>query len=214
MEAEKINIIKTYLHKNGVKYYDIQAELIDHFATAIEREQQSNAKLSFKEALHTAHKKFGGKEGFRKFLEKAQESVNKKTWSMVGQTLLRFLTLPYLLLTLSIALAWYVAFNNFTFRADIVFGVITLLFLSVLLFNEIRLCKVPMFLPRKTTHSLGWVLYLVIYIPGNHIWISGDVWNSTFGIIYFTLLSITLISFYRVPEIAIRQTRKVYPQIA
>ncbi len=57
-------------------------------------------------------------------------------------------------------------------------------------------------------------IYLVIYIPGNHIWISGDVWNSTFGIIYFTLLSITLISFYRVPEIAIRQTRKVYPQIA
>ncbi len=71
-----------------------------------------------------------------------------------------------------------------------------------------------MYLPRKTTRALGWVLYLLVYIPGNHIWITGNVLSSTFGIIYFTFLTIALVSFYQIPKLAIEETRKTYPQIA
>ncbi len=214
MDVEKIEAIKSYLSKNGVKFYDIQAELIDHFATAIEQQQRLNGTLTFTEALHHAHQNFGGKEGFRQFLAKAQKNVSIKTYRMVGQTLLSFLKPPYLLLTLSIGALWYMAFSFLSFRTDLVFGAITLLFLGVLLLNEIRLKKVAMYLPRKTTRALGWVLYLLVYIPGNHIWITGNVLSNTFGIIYFTFLTIALISFYQIPKLAIEETHKLYPQIA
>lgn len=213
MQQKQIEIIKNYLAQNGVEYYDVQAELIDHFATAVERQQAQNPALGFKEALHKAHRDFGGKEGFRKFLEEAESSVRSKTYRMVGQTLLRFLSWPYLVLTLAITAGWFMVFTQVELRANYIFLSINTLFLAVIIYNYYRLRNVQMFLPRRTTNALGWVLYLVIYIPGNHIWLTGDVFSKEFGVGYFTLLTLTLISFYKIPGLAIAETKKLYPAI-
>ncbi len=78
MKAEKIEVIRKYLQQNGVEYYDIQAELIDHFATSVENVQREKPGIGFVEALHLSHKKFGGQKGFMKYTEQARKDVQKK----------------------------------------------------------------------------------------------------------------------------------------
>ena len=97
MEAKKIEAIKNYLSHNGVEYLDVQAELIDHFATAVEKEENENPQIPFKEALIKAHRGFGGREGFRKYIEAAETRVTKKTFKMIGHTFAHFLSWPYLI---------------------------------------------------------------------------------------------------------------------
>jgi hypothetical protein len=42
-----------------VPYYDLQVELADHLANAIEEQMSSNRNLSFQKALENVHQSFG-----------------------------------------------------------------------------------------------------------------------------------------------------------
>lgn len=214
MEAEKINAIRSYLSKNGVKYYDIQAELIDHFATAVERIRSRNSTLGFQEALLVSHREFGGKEGFRKYVLEAETNVSRKTWLMTGRTLLQFLKWPYLLLVAVLAVTWTYVISQWQLYSEWFFVGIMLSFVLVMLFNTIQLKKVELFLPRKTNKALGWVLYFTAFIPGFIAQVPFETLSPTFTTAYFTFLSLLCIAFYQVPKLAIKETRKIYPQIA
>ncbi len=214
MEAEKIEAIKSYLSNNGVKYYDIQTELIDHFATAVENVQRINPKIGFQEALLVSHREFGGKEGFRKYVLEAESNVTKKTWLLVGKTLLQFLKWPCLMVVGLLTLFWTIIIDQWQAKAEWFFVGIMISFLIVMLINNIKLQKIEMFLPRKTNKALGWVLYFVAFIPGFIARIPFESITPIYTTAYFTFLSLVCISFYQVPSLAINETKKLYPQIA
>lgn len=48
---EQIQSLFTFCEKHFVKYYDVQVELVDHLANAVELEMQTNPKYSFERAL-------------------------------------------------------------------------------------------------------------------------------------------------------------------
>jgi hypothetical protein len=66
--SEKINIqihetnrpqidhLFTFTRQHYVEWYDLQSELVDHLANAIETQWQENPKLSFNEALNKEFK--------------------------------------------------------------------------------------------------------------------------------------------------------------
>jgi hypothetical protein len=60
-----------------VEYYDLQTELVDHLANAIETEWQENPKLTFEEILQNEFKKFGVFR-FMDVVEKRQAVLGKK----------------------------------------------------------------------------------------------------------------------------------------
>lgn len=214
MEAAKIEIIQKYLSVNGVEYYDVQAELIDHFATTVEETQKQNPGLSFTDAMMKAHRNFGGKEGFRKYLEQAQTDVNKKIYKLLGKTLLRFVQWPYLVITAALALSWYLVFTKWNVPTDILFVSMSTTFLLVMIWNVIRMRNVKMFLPKKAYKALGLVFYFVVYLPGVPLVFTPKTPSTVFNIIYFTLLSLMLVAFSKIPKLSIEETQKIYPQIS
>ena len=59
LSPEQIERLYQFTRQHYVEYYDLQTELVDHLANAIEEQWTANPKLSFEQALQVEFKKFG-----------------------------------------------------------------------------------------------------------------------------------------------------------
>lgn len=78
---EQIKSLFTFCEKHYVKYYDVQVELVDHLANAVELEMQTNSKISFEEALQKVHQSFGTM-GFAPLVAEKEKMAEKKGRSL------------------------------------------------------------------------------------------------------------------------------------
>lgn len=214
MDAKKLEAIKSYLSFYDAKYYDVQAELIDHFATAIEKYQKENPELTFKEAFKKAHQNFGGKLGIWKYLDGVESDVRKKTNRMLFSLMLKFLYWPYILLTALIVVGWHFFFLSVDVDPDYLYF-LTIIIGAIIVWgvNRYRLKDVKMYMPRQANRSLSLVLYLAIFLPGNHL-IAFNEPGHALLVCYFSLLTFIYVSILRLPDLAIQETLKKYPQLA
>jgi len=97
LTSEQIEKLYAFTRQHYVIYYDLQTELVDHLANAIEQQWQENPKISFEDALQNEFKKFGV-FGFMEVVEKRQSALNKKYNKMVWLELKTFLAFQKLLL--------------------------------------------------------------------------------------------------------------------
>ena len=58
LNPSQIDRLFTFTRQHYVEYYDLQTELVDHLAHAIEAQWQEKPKLSFEDALNIEFKKF------------------------------------------------------------------------------------------------------------------------------------------------------------
>ncbi|MBF6641489.1 hypothetical protein IVB69_08350 [Flavobacterium sp. J49] len=100
LNAEQVERLYTFTRQHYVEYYDLQTELVDHLANAIEEQWVENPKLSFEEALKIEFKKFGV-FGFMEVVEKRQAALNKKYNKLVLNELKTFFSIPKIIGTLS-----------------------------------------------------------------------------------------------------------------
>ena len=104
LSAPQIDRLYQFTRQHYVEYYDLQTELVDHLANAIEEQWQENPKVSFEEALQKEFKKFGV-FGFMDVVEKRQAAMNKKYNKIVWNHFKSFFKLPQIIGTfLSIAI--------------------------------------------------------------------------------------------------------------
>ncbi|AWH84465.1 hypothetical protein HYN59_04735 [Flavobacterium album] len=111
MEAKKISTeqfsqLLAFTRKHFVEYYDLQVELADHLANAIEQRWQAQPALTFDEALHLEFKKFGI-FGFSDIVEQRQNALFKKYYRLVRKELLSALTFRAVLIAVLGTLAVY-----------------------------------------------------------------------------------------------------------
>lgn len=59
LTTEQIQYLYKFCEKKGVRYYDLQTELVDHLTEAIEAKMTNDPKLSFDETLMSVYKGFG-----------------------------------------------------------------------------------------------------------------------------------------------------------
>jgi hypothetical protein len=59
LTTEQIQYLYKFCEKKGVRYYDLQTELVDHLTEAIEAKMTHDPQLSFDEALMGVYKGFG-----------------------------------------------------------------------------------------------------------------------------------------------------------
>ncbi len=214
MDPSKIKAIKKYLSQQGVEYYDVQAELIDHFATAIEKMEREQPNLPFKRALLKAHQSFGGRKGFQKYVARANKTVQQKTNRLVWQTFLQFLHWPYMFATAAIAAFWYYALPTLNVELNLLLLAFLVCFTFLGLFNYFRFKRIPWYLPKRANKALGWIFYFAFYLPfyvGFFDIINS--WNPVATIAILTILTLGLYAFYTVPKKLLAQTLKMYPQI-
>ena len=99
LEQEQINVITTYCERKGVKYYDVQLELVDHLADIIESIQQANAALSFREALEMAGKQFSDDE-FKIIVKSKKQQLLTRFKELWQTEFLSYFTIPKVTVTM------------------------------------------------------------------------------------------------------------------
>src|SRR6185312_1135512 len=89
-----------------VKYYDVQVELVDHLANAIELEMKNDSKLTFEKAVENVHSSFGVM-GFAPLVAEKQKIAEKQSRRLFFQLFKEQLKWPKILLFFILIAAIY-----------------------------------------------------------------------------------------------------------
>ncbi|PZR21280.1 MAG: hypothetical protein DI539_08450 [Flavobacterium psychrophilum] len=103
--------------KHFVEYYDLQNELTDHLANAIEERWKTEPNLSFDEALKQEFKKFGI-FGFMGVVESRQAALGKKYYRLMWGYMKEFIKIPQIMITIAFLFVVYKAieFNSIAYH--------------------------------------------------------------------------------------------------
>lgn len=103
MELTEKQIIKidNYISACGIKFYDVKAELVDHFASILEQRLKKEPNLDIKKAIIEEHKKFSDL-GFKKLLKTKTKAVHKRFYKLTFSHLQSFFKLPKVLITVAL----------------------------------------------------------------------------------------------------------------
>ncbi len=96
----QIEHLYQFTRQHYVEWYDLQTELVDHLANAIEQQWQENPNISFEQALQLEFKKFGI-FGFMTVVEKRQAALGKKYNKLVWSHFKSFFTIPKIIGTVT-----------------------------------------------------------------------------------------------------------------
>ncbi|HTG55766.1 MAG TPA: hypothetical protein VL943_05840 [Niabella sp.] len=100
---QQIGYLYTFCEKKGVRYYDLQSELVDHLTESIEEKQKINAELSFEDALTHAYGEFGI-SGFSRVIAEREDALWKSCYRSRWAYFRKYFTYPKLLITFFICL--------------------------------------------------------------------------------------------------------------
>ena len=117
LTTEQINQLYTFTRQHYVEWYDLQTELVDHLANAIEEQWQENPKLSFNEALQNEFKKFGV-FGFMDVVEGKQRFLQKKYNQIVWSIVKTFFTLPKIMGTIGVTGVLFLLLKSSHYNGD------------------------------------------------------------------------------------------------
>lgn len=217
----QIDRLYTFTRQHYVEYYDLQTELVDHLAHAIEAQWQEKPKLSFEDALQIEFKKFGV-FGFMDVVEKRQAALNKKYNGIIWRHFKAFFTMPKIVFTIILVGLIYMLLRASTYKTDIAlvaFGIIILSFWFFIIYISNK--------KSNSTTQKKWLLKEIIlgrssicgmiYLPIQIILRSEKLMEYSIGIfgISFLLVSMVLIEYIMVIEIpkkAEEYLKQTYPE--
>lgn len=222
INAEQIDALYAFTVKHYIKYYDLQTELVDHLANAIEQRWVTEPNVPFGEALHDEFKKFGI-FGFTTLAEQRERVLSKKYNALLWTYAKDFLKLPKILLTLIFFSGVLILFNKheiwmsiLPFSALLVFAVRVIQLLwryrkkvratgkkwlfEHIIFNFAGM-GAPTILPFQLVN-----FYFEYHAPAILIWINAA---------YFTgMMLYYYVMFYVVPSRSEEHLLKLYPEYA
>ena len=130
LSNQQIDKLYLFTRQHFVEYYDLQTELVDHLANAIEAQWQITPTKSFDEALQIEFKKFGV-FGFSDVVQERQVALEKKYRKIVWSHFKTFFRLPQIIGTFSAVGILYLILK-ISFHREIIF--ISILTLLIVLF--------------------------------------------------------------------------------
>jgi hypothetical protein len=225
LTPEQIDRLYQFTRQHYVEYYDLQTELVDHLANAIEAQWQENPKISFEDALQKEFKKFGV-FGFMDVVEKRQAALNRKYNGIIWNHFKAFFTIPKIILTTTLVGLTYFFLNISLYKADVVlvaFGIIILSYYFFIIYFQIKNKKANAATNKK------WLLKEIIlgrssivgmiYLPIQIMLHSEKVLENSLGVlgISFLLVSLILIEYIMIIEIpkkAEAYLKTTYPEYA
>jgi len=103
MELTKENIdhLFTFVKSKYVRYYDVQLELVDHLASAIEEEMKGDGNISFQKGLENVYARFPV-TGFNNFIQEKTKSLQIFWAKKFFTCALGYFRLPKIILTVGI----------------------------------------------------------------------------------------------------------------
>lgn len=108
LTPEQIEELFAFCRKHFVKHYDLQIELVDHLAAAIEDQINKEDHATFESALNNTFKNFGI-YGFSKVKEQKQKALERKYRNLIIKYTFEYYRLPKLIITIACTLILFTA---------------------------------------------------------------------------------------------------------
>jgi hypothetical protein len=146
---EEISLLFEFCEFHNVNYYDVQVELVDHLASAIEKLWETRPRLTFEEALAEVSETFGvdpfhftdpnsllpfpienihANSGFDVITEARTKALDRRYNQMQIRYFLEFFKLPKIVLTITSTLILYLLFSTVS-NKTLVAGIVQVVFL-------------------------------------------------------------------------------------
>lgn len=225
LTQEQIERLYQFTRQHYVEWYDLQAELVDHLANAIEEQWQQNSKLSFEDALQIEFKKFGV-FGFMDVVEKRQASLNKKYNKIVWNHFKEFFTIPKIFASVTfIGILFYVLNLNF-YQSDILlisFGFCIVPFIFILIYRKIKDKKLDAITGKK------WLFKEIIFSYGSFVGLANlpvqiiirlensnvvhsVFWQLFLAVLLISMLLVEYVILFQIPSKAEQYLKATYPE--
>jgi hypothetical protein len=93
LTREQVDHLFAFCNKHYVQYYDLQIELVDHLANAVEEKMATDSMLSFEDALHKIYAGFGIR-GFADIVKARTQAANSRCRKLRRSIFFSYFTLP------------------------------------------------------------------------------------------------------------------------
>lgn len=219
INEEQLAELFDFMRRKRVRYYDLQVELVDHFASAIEAMWREDPKLPFRTGIERVYDQFPI-TGFASVIDKQTEAIQKDAWRWVLRTWTEYFHWPKVLFSISILLAVRLVLFAFTdinvpFYAGF-FLIVTGGFYSIYLSKKGKTKDDKRFLRLDATYGaignvvniINSVFYVVLFNELNDV----PDWGAWLIAFFFTYLGFFLyILFFQLPERAKADLRRHFP---
>ena len=162
LSTQQIDQLYAFTRAHFVEYYDLQTELVDHLAHAIEAQWQQHPEKSFDQILNSEFKKFGI-FGFSDIVEKRQMALSRKYHKIVLRHLRAFFAWPKIVVAVGVFGTFYFALKSITDQIEAFMIGFTLL--TILLFFKI--IKDSIKIRRRPKAEKRWLFEEIIRSYGN-----------------------------------------------
>lgn len=233
LTKQEIKFIDNYLIKNGVKFWDVRLELLDHIISAVE-DKIENEGISFNEALLEVHQGFGNQFiefdilknktfakglyqsniGFKKFIRNKQKELGRKQRKLYWKTFTPFIKSSKFFLEFILTLL--VVFFVFQYNHKVAFVIAMIVCVlpeGFKVFNGVFSKSGKKSLRAQLAFGLG-----SLYLSLNYFFIAGfnEIFeNQTprpyiYGIIFYLFLFVFLRHGYNVYNGIIKENKEEY----
>lgn len=132
LTTQQINAIFTFTKKHLVEHYDVQVELVDHLANAIEAQWVENPNISFEDALQKEYKNFGV-FGFSGLVDQKKAALQNHYWKIIKKEFVSFFSIPKILLSVVLFYIVFQLYSNPSTTNEMMWFVLkTILFIGTL----------------------------------------------------------------------------------
>lgn len=99
LTKQQIEKLRIHLEESGFRYLDVQMEILDHVATAVEVKMTENVDLTFQDAVNQTQSSFGPK-GFKQIETSIIKGMTRKYRKLFLNQVLSFFGFKYIALVL------------------------------------------------------------------------------------------------------------------
>lgn len=223
LSEKQIAYLKRFLVRHYVRYEDVQLELIDHIASAVE-EKSVDRSLTFEHAVEDVYKDFGV-GGFSKIVKEKEKAMMFFWRKHIWQSFLEFLRPPLLFWGIALFSLLYLVQYQFEFLlfSKSGFLIFFISFVAVTVFYKLYVQedKIEKYLFLRTYFGVAaMLLYFTVYVIPYFADLMPLMEQSTHPEIflsissfYFTLNIILIyILAFKIPKSLLRQMKNSYKQ--
>ena len=107
LNKEEIQQLFQFMEKNGVSYYDVQLEMVDHFASEIEENwEHYPAHFTLEHKILDVHSRIG-QIGFDRIIQDKTSAINKWFWNYCYTYIKSFFSWPKIVITILLMVLFY-----------------------------------------------------------------------------------------------------------
>lgn len=210
-----------FCSKHFVRFYDLQVELVDHLANAIEEKMDKQKNISFESALEEVHKSFGYK-GFAGFVEARASALYQQNKKLRWKLFLEYFTFPKIAFT-TFLITCFITIGALVPKNQLgnVSAIITVLFILlelIVAYRSRRLFKkvTKNLLLISSRYSQGFFSFFAIQFLVQYLHFSDinelSILSYSFFSVTIGLMIITNLSYYELCKKLLKVSYEQYPQ--